>query len=286
MVARLLWEQNVAGSNPVVPTMNVIPYVVLALGATILGSLSGMGGGVIMKPVMDFMQDYDSATIGILSSITVFSMSFVSLLRGYGAQRQSGKLPILKLIVLSVGSVCGGTAGQYSYARIADSVHNNHIVTLIQNICLFVLVCAVFMYMLNSDKIKKHAFSSVWLYALCGIALGFISSFLGIGGGPFNVVLLMYLFSFEIKAATFASLMTIFFAQIAKLTSVFFTTGFSVYDLTMAPVMVVCAIAGGLAGTQLKAKLSGKSVAFLFNCVQASIMLLCVINAFRALSAL
>ena len=71
--------------------MNVIPYVVLALGATILGSLSGMGGGVIMKPVMDFMRDYDSATIGILSSITVFSMSFVSLLRGYGAQRQSGK---------------------------------------------------------------------------------------------------------------------------------------------------------------------------------------------------
>ena len=285
MVARLLWEQNVAGSNPVVPTMNVIPYIILSLGATVVGALSGMGGGVIIKPVMDFMGDYDSATIGVLSSMTVFSMSLVSLLRGYAVQKKSGNsVPIFKLIVLSVGSVCGGICGQYVYARIAYSEQDNQRVTFIQNICLFILVGMVFIYMLKSETIKKRSFCAVQLYALCGIMLGFISSFLGIGGGPFNVALLIYLFSFEIKAAAFASLMTIFFAQIAKLISVAFTTGFSVYDLKIAPIMIICAVAGGLAGTQLKAKLKPRAVAFSFNCVQICIMLLCIVNMFRSLN--
>ncbi|MGI5173921.1 sulfite exporter TauE/SafE family protein [Treponema sp. OMZ 840] len=264
--------------------MNAVPYIVLALGATLIGSVSGMGGGVIIKPVMDFMGDYDSSVIGVLSSITVFSMSFVSLVRGYAVQKKAGNsLPVLKLIILSLGSVCGGIAGQYVYTHITYFFQNNRSVTLIQNICLFILVGFVFVYMIKSDTIKNRSFSSAYLYALCGVMLGFISSFLGIGGGPFNVALLMYLFSFDIKSATLASLMTIFFAQVAKLTSVLFTTGFSVYNLEMAPFMVVCAVIGGLAGTRLKAKLSARSVAFLFNCVQVCIMILCVVNVLRSL---
>ena len=53
----------------------------LALFATIVGSLSGMGGGVIIKPLMDALGDYDVQTIGVVSSITVFTMAIVSVLK-------------------------------------------------------------------------------------------------------------------------------------------------------------------------------------------------------------
>ena len=37
------------------------------LFATVLGSLSGIGGGVIIKPVMDAISPYTSAQISFLS---------------------------------------------------------------------------------------------------------------------------------------------------------------------------------------------------------------------------
>ena len=283
MVARLLWEQNVAGSNPVVPTMNAFLYSLLALAATVLGSISGMGGGVIMKPVMDFMGRYDSPTIGVLSSLTVFSMSLVSLLKSVRTVRSQNKnMPFAKLVILSLGSVAGGTAGQIVYELLCNAVQNNGVITVVQNVLLLALIGAVFFYMVQNGRIRNYRFSSAFVFASAGIVLGLLSSFLGIGGGPINVALLMYLFSFEIKTATFASLMTIFFAQIAKLTAILFGTGFAAYNLEMAPFMIICAIAGGFIGTHIKKTVSSKTVGILFNCMQLLIMLICILNIVKA----
>lgn len=43
--------------------------------------MTGMGGGVIIKPAMDFIGTYNAQTIGVISSITVFSMSIVSIIK-------------------------------------------------------------------------------------------------------------------------------------------------------------------------------------------------------------
>ncbi|WP_428771600.1 sulfite exporter TauE/SafE family protein [Treponema sp. HNW] len=265
--------------------MNIVIYALLALGATTIGSLSGMGGGVIMKPAMDFLGHYSSASIGLLSSLTVFFMSSVSLAKDYRAQRASGRVPvsISRLLILSAGSVAGGIAGQFAYEWVRKAVNNNDAVIFIQNICLLILMVAVFIYMLFADKIKKHGFSSAPAYILSGFVLGFISSFLGIGGGPINVALFIYVFSFEIKTAAFASLTTIFFAQIAKLASVLLTTGFAPYDLSMAPYMIACGVAGGFLGTHLKLHASTRAVNILFNITEAGIIALCVANIVRSL---
>ena len=61
--------------------MNFLIYFALALFATTVGSLTGMGGGVIIKPLMDVLGDYNVQTIGIVSSITVFSMAVVSVIK-------------------------------------------------------------------------------------------------------------------------------------------------------------------------------------------------------------
>lgn len=50
--------------------MLYILYFLIAIGATTVGSLTGMGGGVIIKPLMDVLHHFDVETIGVLSSIT------------------------------------------------------------------------------------------------------------------------------------------------------------------------------------------------------------------------
>ena len=54
-------------------------YFLVALFATSLGSISGMGGGVIIKPFLDAFGQFDAATIGVLSSVTVLTMALVAV---------------------------------------------------------------------------------------------------------------------------------------------------------------------------------------------------------------
>ena len=47
--------------------------------ATAFGAISGIGGGVIIKPVMDALVDFPIATISFLSGNTVLAMTAVTL---------------------------------------------------------------------------------------------------------------------------------------------------------------------------------------------------------------
>ena len=71
-----------------------------------------------------------------------------------------------------------------------------------------------------------------------------MSSFLGIGGGPINLVVLFYFFSMETKTAAQNSLYIILFSQITSLLTTLITH--SVPEFTL-PALVLM-IAGGIGG--------------------------------------
>ena len=70
-----------------------ILYLLIALLATFIGSMTGMGGGIIMKPIMDALSHFDSASINILSSVTVFAMSLVSVIKRFTGKGKGAHLP-------------------------------------------------------------------------------------------------------------------------------------------------------------------------------------------------
>lgn len=240
-----------------------------------------MGGGVIIKPLLDMFHAFDVETIGVLSSITVFSMSVVSIGKQIIAKR---KIPFTTVIPLAIGSVLGGQLGQYMLTGIVSSLNSDSMVTVVQNILLSLLILSVYLYMKNKEKIKGYTLNGVIVSLLVGVFLGICSSFLGIGGGPINVALIIFLFSYDTKTATVCSLMTILFAQISKLVTVALTTGFAVFDLSMAPVMVVGAIAGGFIGAALNKKLNEKKVETAFNAVQLLVLGISVFNIVKNLT--
>ena len=260
--------------------MQYIIYFLLTLFATSFGSLTGMGGGVIIKPLMDVIGEYDVQSIGVMASITVFAMAIVSIIKQI---KSKTKIPFNTAIPLAVGSVAGGVAGESVLKSIVKIFDANSVVTVIQNIVLSVLILLVFLYMKNKSKIKGKELSGVTPSFFVGVFLGFCSSFLGIGGGPINVALIIYLFSYTTKTATICSLITILFAQISKLTTVALTTGFDDFDLSVTPVMVIAAIIGGFIGAYFNKKCSEKTVEKAFNGIQLVVLVLTIFNIIRNL---
>ena len=260
--------------------MQYVIYFLLAIFATTVGSLTGMGGGIIIKPLMDVLGDYDIQTIGIVSSITVFAMAVVSVIKQIRAKAEISYKTVLPL---SIGSVTGGFFGESLLKLIIKALDTDNGVIVIQNVVLAILILCVIIYMKNKSRIKGRLLEGIFISLAVGVFLGFFSSFLGIGGGPINVAIMIFLFSFTTKTATVCSLISILFAQISKLVTVGVTTGFSSFDLSIAPVMIIGAIMGGFIGAAINKKCKDETVEKAFNGVQIFVLLIAVFNIVRNL---
>lgn len=257
----------------------ILIYFLVALFSTICGSMAGLGGGVIIKPVLDFLGDYNIATIGVLSAFTIFSMAIVSTIKQLSYK---GKIDIKNTGMLGIGSVLGGLLGQKILSFTLKVLESN-IVSLIQSGVLALLLIFVYVYMNNKERFKSYKINNIFISAIIGIFLGIIASFLGIGGGPINVAFLTIFFSMEAKDAARDSVLIILFSQASKLLTIAFSTGFASYDLKMLPCMILGGVLGGFIGAKFNRKFSNKVILKVFNTITILIILLNIYNFFKAL---
>ncbi|WP_067843810.1 sulfite exporter TauE/SafE family protein [Amphibacillus sediminis] len=253
--------------------MTGLLYFIVIILANTVGAISGMGGGVIIKPVLDFIGAHSVAAISFYSTVAVFTMSIVSTAR----QAKSGAKLNWKIIGwLSFGAVLGGVLGNVTFEWLLNLLKNDQLVQLIQIGLTIVTLVFAFLYT-KYGWVNYHLNHVLW-YLSCGLILGFLASLLGIGGGPINVSLMMLMFTFPIKEATIYSICTIFFSQLAKLMTIATTTGFGRYDLTILFFVISAAIIGGLLGAKANNLLSEEKVTLVF---QAVILLVLVINLYN-----
>lgn len=258
--------------------MNYLLYFLIAIFATTAGSMTGMGGGVIIKPLLDILGNYDVQTIGILSSITVFSMSLVSIGKQY---YQKANVPYKIAVPLAFGSAAGGLIGQKLMEAAVLWLNTGGMVTIIQNLILSLLIILVIIYMIKKDHIPTFKMEGISPSIGVGLLLGIFSSFLGIGGGPINVAAIIIIFSIDTKSAAVCSILTILFSQAAKLLMVAMSTGFAKYDLSILPVMIIGAISGGFIGAGFNMHLSERTVERYFNLIQTIVLAFALINMFK-----
>lgn len=251
----------------------MIIYLVIALFATVIGSLVGLGGGVIMKPMLQAVTILDPLSINVLSSVTVFFMAMSTLYKRTKADRSLYKKQYLYLII---GSIIGGVIGNNIFDSFLSMFTNKNIVSLVQTIILIVLLTMVVFKHLYLDKLPK--FESKAAMLITGIVLSIMSTFLGIGGGPINVPVFMGFLGAAILDATYLSILVIFFSQLSNIV-VYLTTGtFGMIELTPLLVMVPAAVAGGIFGGRLSQTLEPKSVSKLFNITIISLIVLNIYN--------
>ena len=253
-------------------------YFAVGLFSSVIGAIAGMGGGVIMKPVLDAIGDYDVGTISILSSSTVLAMASVSILKSLCRKTKiQGKTTIL----ISVGSILGGVLGKRLFDYFLKEFSCEWYLCIMQSILIIVMLVMVIKLFNHSEKyIVSKSFDNKQIIGV-GLILGMIASFLGIGGGPLNVPLLTILFAMEPKVAALHSIIIIFFSQIAALVNVGLSSGFEIFNLDMLWVMITGGVMGGFLGSAISKKVSVKGFRILFNLTIAVIMVLNILNIYK-----
>ena len=118
-----------------------------------------------------------------------------------------------------------------------------------------------------------------------GLALGLMSSFLGIGRDPINLVMLSYCFSMDSKTAAANSLMIILFSQAANLITALVMRTIPIFDPATLILMVLGGIGGGIVGRILNHRMDNRAVDRLLMVLMGVIVLICVYNGCTALNS-
>ncbi|MGM9642248.1 MAG: sulfite exporter TauE/SafE family protein [Eubacteriales bacterium] len=261
--------------------MNYIFYSVICLIATTLGAISGIGGGVIIKPVLDATADLTVSQISFLSGCSVLAMSMVSLLSSRGGE---AKIDSKRTTPLAIGSALGGVLGKLIFDVIKNAADSDGLVGSAQSVIMILLTGGVLIYVLNKERIKANDVKSVVVCLCIGLVLGILSSFLGIGGGPINLAVLYFFFSMNTKTAALNSIYMIFFAQTASLIFSIASSSIPETDYIALAVMIVSGIIGGFVGRRINKKMSSKAVDILFCCMLVAIIGISVYNLTKYIS--
>lgn len=256
--------------------MQLFLVVLVSLLASTVGAIAGIGGGVIIKPVLDSLQMMDVSTISFLSGCTVLSMSMYNAVKSYVSKDRG--LRMETALPLGVGAALGGVSGKYLFSYIKSLFENSSRVGAVQAVCLIIVTVLTFIYTLKPSIIRSRQVKNAVVSIVTGLLLGLISAFLGIGGGPINLMVLSVLYSMNMKDAAKNSLIVIFISQLASLIATVATRTVPSFDPLTLALMVVCGILGGMLGRKLNKKMSSENVKVLFLITMAVIILLSIKN--------
>lgn len=247
-----------------------IVLLLIAVGSSTIGAISGIGGGVIIKPVMDAVSGLSASTISFMSCCTVLTMATSTYIRGL---KSKVNLDYQALVPLALGSAIGGIAGK----NIFSSIESVGSASLIQTALLLAVNIGILLYIFCKPFIKTKTVSSFSLSLIIGFLLGCISAFLGIGGGPINIAVLSYFYSSTPKITAKNSLFIILFSQLTSLATTVIS-GIPTFDPTSLILMCCGGVLGALIGGKISKQLSEKNVERLFIIV---LLLLIAINSYN-----
>ena len=244
--------------------------------ASVAGSICGMGGGVIIKPVLDSFNFASAGTISFLSGLTVLCMSAYNIIKTYINKEEINYETVLPL---GLGAAIGGVLGKQLFNIIKTNSSNPEFVELLQSVSLCLFTVLTLIYTLNSTKIKTHNIKSNSVCVVLGLILGLMSSFMGIGGGPFNLLFLSYFFSLPTKKAAIGSLFIILLSQIFALITTFVTNTVPEFEISWIVIMSLSGILGGIVGKYYQHKLSDNTIRNLYIISLIFIILLTIYNS-------
>jgi len=247
--------------------------------ACFLGKICGMGGGVIIKPVLDALGIASPSQINFLSGCTVIGMSAWSVFKSL----RSGTSEInLKISTpLAIGAATGGIIGKILYDAVEGLLSVPEQAKSVQAAFLFAATFATLIYTIRKSKLPSYHVENPVICILIGLGLGLLGSFLGIGGGPFNMAVLFLFFSMGTKIAAQNSLYIILISQIAGILKNAVTGNLPGANLGLLAGMVLCGVLGSEVAARVNGKMKEQTVNRLFEMVMVLVMAICVYNVLR-----
>lgn len=236
-------------------------YFLVSLIASIIGGICGIGGGVIIKPVLDATGTMSVTNISFLSGCTVLSMSIISVLKSH---KNNKTIDVRTSTLLAIGGIIGGILGKSLFDILKTIFNNENYLGAVQAALLIIITVGTLIYSIYSYKIKTKNLTNIMVCLFIGLFLGMVSSFLGIGGGPINLTVLFFFFSMDIKKAAANSLYIIMFSQLASLFQTIINKKVPSVSPVVLALMVAAGVVGGIIGGNVNKKISEHVVDKLF----------------------
>lgn len=193
-----------------------------AIGA--LGTLIGAGGGFILVPVLLLLYpSYSSETVTSISLAVVF----FNALSGSVAYARMGRIAYRSGLIFSAATIPGAILGAFSTTLIPRGIFDGIFGVLLLLLSVFLVVrptgkendvcrpnereCTV----VERDGTTHHFSYNETLGISLSVAVGYLSSLLGIGGGIIHVPALVRLLHFPVHIATATSHFVLAFTALA-----------------------------------------------------------------------
>jgi len=257
----------------------ILLVFLICLSASTLGGICGIGGGVIIKPILDATGIMSVSTLSFLSGLTVLAMAVVNVWKN----RRNRAMDIHRSLPLGIGAAAGGLLGKELFQLLKASAAFDGMVLFVQSLLLGLLMIGTLLYTLNKSRIRTHQLRNPLLCVLAGLGLGMLSAFLGIGGGPMNLIVLFFLFSMDTKQAAINSLLIILLSQLTSFGMTLLSHKVPEFDWALLIAMAGAGILGGFLSAELRKKMSIKKTDQLFSGLLVVIILICFYNAIRSI---
>ena len=226
----------------------------LGFAAGVLGSIIGLGGGLVVVPVLTFF-GFSPALAASNSLFAAFSNAVASTI-SYAKQKRIEYSLGLKLGLLSIpGTILG--------ALISDQITPS-----LFKILFGILLVASSVYIYSKRKIESKVYNTSKQVMVLAVAASFfagiISSLFGIGGGIVFVPLMVIAIGLSMRLAAPTSQLILLFAS---------ASGMIVHSLLGHPdfyqalLLAVGAFGGGLVGSRLSVEIEEKKLKILVSAV-------------------
>jgi len=230
----------------------------LGFAAGILGSIIGLGGGIIIVPVLTFL-GFPPALIASNSIFAVFSNAVASSI-SYAKQRRIEYSIGLKLGMLSIpGTIIGALV-------------SSEITPQFFKILFALILISASIYIFSKRKIepKNYNLSKQIMILAIGASFfaGIISGLFGVGGGIIFVPLMVIAMGLSMKNAAPTSQFILLFASASALIT---HTLLGHPDFYQALLLSAGAFVGGLVGARLSLEIKENALKILISVVMIAV---------------
>jgi len=216
-----------------------LEIVLIAVGI-LVGTLSGffgIGGGMILVPILMLLGIDIKSAIGISIVQMVFSSFYGSYLN-----HKKGSLVLGEGLWVGIGGFVGGAIG----AKVSDNVPEEVLQYLFLGLLLFALY-RLFSAKLTDDLVVKRLDKKILF--LVGFIIGIFAISLGVGGSILLTPILAGFLHYPIKKAVSAGLFFVAFSSVAGL---FMKLSTGTIDLEKGMYVAVASLMGVYLGVWLK----------------------------------
>lgn len=259
--------------------LQILILISIGLAAGTVGSLIGLGGGIIIVPMLlnidHFLSAFSTVPIHVAVGTSLITIVFSSLSSTLSYHKQK-RIDYKSGILFLIGSIPGSLLGTY-----INSLLNTERFTLFFGIFLICISAFLFVSSKLNKKSKEvhrgiirtytndegeaYTYSySLPLAISLSICIGIISGLFGIGGGILLVPMMAFLFGFPPQLAVATSMFVVMFTTLGSSISYITLGEVNFYYILL---LIPGAWFGGKIGAYINQKLKTETIALILRLV-------------------